>query len=203
MKEKIILIGGGGHCRSCIDVIEQGNKFHIAGIVDMNPKIGQTVLGYKIVACDDELHNLAKEYKYFLITVGQIKKPGIRIRLFEELKTYGIKMPIIISPHAYVSRHASIGEGSIIMHHSLVNAGARIGQNSIINTKSLIEHDAVIGDHCHIATGALINGGAKVDDGVFIGSNVVIREYINIGKKSVIGANTAIFYDVPDGKLFQ
>jgi len=201
MKEKIILIGGGGHCRSSIDVIEQGNKFHIAGIVDTKPKIGQTVLGYKIIACDDDLHNLAKEYKYFLITVGQIKKPDIRIRLFEKIKTYGIKVPIIISPLAYVSRHASIDEGSIIMHHSLVNAGARIGKNNIINTKSLIEHDAVIGDHCHISTGALINGGVRVDDGVFVGSNVVIREYIKIGEKSVIGANTSIFYDVPDRKL--
>jgi len=33
MKEKIILIGGGGHCKSCIDVIEQEGRFIIAGIV--------------------------------------------------------------------------------------------------------------------------------------------------------------------------
>ena len=34
-KRKIpILIGGGGHCKSVIDVIEQEAKFEIAGIVD-------------------------------------------------------------------------------------------------------------------------------------------------------------------------
>jgi len=32
--EDIILIGGGGHCRSVIDVIESENKFLIRGIVD-------------------------------------------------------------------------------------------------------------------------------------------------------------------------
>ena len=32
MKKKIILIGGGGHCKSCIDVIEGENKFEIANL---------------------------------------------------------------------------------------------------------------------------------------------------------------------------
>ncbi|MGJ0312293.1 hypothetical protein [Aliarcobacter cryaerophilus] len=35
MKEKIVLIGGGGHCHSVIDVIEQTNKYEIIGIVDI------------------------------------------------------------------------------------------------------------------------------------------------------------------------
>ena len=47
MKEKLILIGGGGHCKSCIDVIEQENKYEIAGIVDLKENIdlnnGQTL----------------------------------------------------------------------------------------------------------------------------------------------------------------
>ncbi|MBI4309254.1 MAG: acetyltransferase, partial [Candidatus Omnitrophica bacterium] len=34
VKKNLILIGGGGHCKSCIDVIESENKFKIAGIVD-------------------------------------------------------------------------------------------------------------------------------------------------------------------------
>ena len=33
MKEKIILIGGGGHCKSCIDVIEAQGRFQIMAIV--------------------------------------------------------------------------------------------------------------------------------------------------------------------------
>ena len=38
MKEKLVLIGGGGHCRACIDVIERENKYQIAGIVDIKEK---------------------------------------------------------------------------------------------------------------------------------------------------------------------
>lgn len=40
-KLKIILIGGGGHCHSVIDVIEQENRFNIAGIIDKKEHIGK------------------------------------------------------------------------------------------------------------------------------------------------------------------
>ena len=39
LKPDIILIGGGGHCVSVIDVIENENKFKIKGILDSNTKI--------------------------------------------------------------------------------------------------------------------------------------------------------------------
>lgn len=197
MKQKIILICGGGHCKSCIDVIEQEGKYQIAGIVDLPEKLHQNILGYKIIATDDDLPRLANEYEYFLITLGQIKSPEKRIRIFQTMKELGAKLPVIISPLAYVSKHARIEEGTIVMHHALINAGARIGSNCIINSKALIEHDAVISDHCHIATGAVINGGVKVGRGTFFGSNSVCKEYIEIGENAVIGCGTKIIKNIP------
>jgi len=192
MKEKIILIGGGGHCKSCIDVIELETKYTIAGIVDIKEKLHQSVLGYNIFATDNDLPDLVKKYQYFFITLGQIESPEKRIRIFQTLKESRAKLPVIISPLAYVSKHAEIGDGTIIMHNVLINAGAQIGSNCIINTKALIEHDAIIGDHCHIATGAIINGGVKVGRGTFFGSNAVCKEYIEIGENAVIGCGTKI-----------
>ena len=36
--KKIILIGGGGHCKSCIDVIEIEKKYKIEGIFEKKKK---------------------------------------------------------------------------------------------------------------------------------------------------------------------
>ena len=36
--KNIVLIGGGGHCKSCIDVIEMEKKYKILGLVDNNIK---------------------------------------------------------------------------------------------------------------------------------------------------------------------
>ena len=167
----------------------------------MAEKLHEKVLGYEIIATDGDLPDLAKEYDCFLITLGQIKSPDRRIELFETLKGLGVNLPSIISPLAYVSRHAQIEEGTIVMHHALINAGAQIGRNCIINSKVLIEHDAVIGDHCHIATGAVINGGTKVGSGTFFGSNTVSKEYVEIGENTVISCGTKIIKDLPPNSL--
>lgn len=173
-KPFILLIGGGGHCHSVIDVIEQQDQYQIYGIVDSAKKIGSSVLGYPVVGCDDDLPQLFQKCAYAVLTLGCIKTNVIRVKLFATIKKIGFKLPVITSPLAYVSKYALIGEGTVIMHHALVNANARVGVNCIINTKALVEHDASVGDHCHIATAAVINGGVQVNDHVFVGSNSII-----------------------------
>jgi len=191
-KEQIILIGGGGHCKSCIDVIELEGRFQIAGILDVKEKVGQKILKYTIIGTDENIPTLVKEKKSFFITVGHIKNPAKRFMLYEKLKKYNIELPVIISPLAHVSKHATIKEGTIIMHQALVGADAIIGVNCIINNKSNVEHDAVIGNHCHISTGAIINGGVKVGSKTFFGSGAISKEYIEIPPDSFIKANSLV-----------
>lgn len=178
--ERIILVGGGGHCRSVIDVIEQQGKYKIDGIVDLKENIGEKILGYPVIACDNQLSELFSSCKNAVITVGHIKTNSLRLKLYESLKEIGYKLPVITSPLAYVSRHAQIGEGTVIMHHALVNANANIGKNCIINSKALIEHDAQVGDHCHISTASVINGGVVVENNTFVGSNSTSKQEANL-----------------------
>jgi len=192
MKEKIILIGGGGHCKACIDVIEQEGRFTIAGIVDVPEKKEHKVSGYTIIGSDSDLLEMIKSYPNVLITLGQIKSPGRRMELFHELMNMGALFHMIKSPTAYVSRYARVAEGTIIMHQSLINAGATVGRNCIINTKALIEHDAHIGDHCHISTGAIVNGGVTIGSGSFLGSGAIAPQYTAIPSNSYIKANSVI-----------
>ena len=196
MKEKIILVGGGGHCISCIDVIEQEGKYDIAGIVDLPEKLHEKILGYEIIATDKDLPVIIKDYSYFLVTVGQIRSANKRILLFNRIRELGARFPVIFSPMSYVSKHATVAKGSIVMHQALVNANARVGRNCIINTKALVEHDAVIEDHCHIATGAVINGGVRVGTGTFFGSNAVCRGYVVVGEKSFINCGSEVQCDL-------
>ena len=203
MKQSIILIGGGGHCKACIDVIEQEARYRIAGVVDVAEKLHEQILGYKVICTDEDIPNIVKEYDHFLITLGQIKTPKRRIALFELLKSLNAKLPVIISPLAYVSKHAQVGEGTIVMHNTLVNAGASIGRNCIINSKALVEHDATIADHCHISTGAVVNGGVRIGPQTFIGSNVSTREYVEIGDTCVIGAGEKIITNIASNSIIK
>lgn len=196
--EDIVLIGGGGHCRSCIDVIETENKFRIAGIVDIKEKKGTRIFGYEIFGCDEDLPFFASKYKNFLIVVGQVGLSDKRKELFDTLKKHDVCFPVIISPHAYVSRHAEIGEGTIIMHGAIVNVGAKVGRNCIINTASIIEHDAIIGNHCHISTGSIVNGECRIGDGTLIGSNSVINQCISIPDSTLVGSGSVVIETISE-----
>jgi len=191
MKE-IILIGGGGHCKSVIDVIEHDGSFKIIGIVDKSNLIGNKVLGHEIIASDNDLPKLAKKHKYALVSIGQIKSPLLRIQLYDTAIKAGFILPSIISPNAYVSKYAKLGNGTIIMNHAIVNANASVGDNCIVNTKALIEHDCLISNHCHISTNATINGGATIESGCFIGSNSTTKELAKITKNSFIKAGSLV-----------
>ncbi|MBV5341802.1 MAG: NeuD/PglB/VioB family sugar acetyltransferase [Deltaproteobacteria bacterium] len=196
-KPEIILVGAGGHAHACIDVIEQHAEYRIVGLVGRPNEVGEKHLGYDVIASDDDLPALVDRYRNAIITVGQIKSPDIRIRLYQHVKNYGFNIPVIVSPRAYVSRHATVGEGSIVMHDALVNAGARIGVNCIVNTKALVEHDAIVEDHCHVSTGSIVNGGASVKEKTFIGSNAMIGHAIEIEKSSIVHGGEAVTRSLP------
>ncbi len=192
----IILVGGGGHCKACIDVIEQQKQFRISGVIDIPDMIGKTIITYPIIGCDDDIPNLTEKYKYFLITIGQIKLSKIRQNIFNNLKSFNIFFLLVISPLAYVSPHSRIGNGTIVMHGAIVNAGADIGENCIINTHAIIEHDVRIENHCHISTTAVVNGGAYIGRNSFIGSKSMIREGVTIEKATVISAGSIVMADI-------
>lgn len=186
--KNLYLIGGGGHCRSCIDVIELEGKYKIQGIFDLRQNVGNTILGYPIIGEDNDLDRYISPNNYFLITIGQIKSSEIRTTFFQKIKNKSGNLATIISPRAHVSKHAQIGEGTIVMHDALVNSCAIIGENCIINTKALVEHDVKILNHCHISTAAVVNGGVLIRDNCFIGSNSVLLQGIDVPANSIISA---------------
>ena len=185
-KENIILIGAGGHALSCIDVIEQENKYNIHGLVGLKDEVGKKISGYDVIATQDELVNLSKDFRYAFIAIGQIKSVKLRIDLYESVLNTGFKIPSIISPQSFISRTVQIGEGTIIMNGVILNSGVRIGNNCIINSKALIEHGTQVADHCHISTGAILNGDCVVESKSFVGSGAVVKHGITIKTSSFV-----------------
>ena len=195
-KKPLILIGGGGHCKSCIDVIECEGVFTIKGILDTKEKIGKSVLGYPIIGSDDDILEWVEKGHSFLITVGQIKTSHIRKKIYQKLKDFNAMLAKVVAPTATLSKHAAIGEGSIVMHNATINADAIIGVNCIINTASNIEHDVTVGDHCHISTHAVINGNCTLGNEVFIGSGSILSNGICVVDKVVFGAGSLVYKSV-------
>ena len=189
-QKNLILVGGGGHCKSVIDVAESAG-YNILGILDMPEDVGKKVLDYKVIGTDDDIPQYVDKAE-FVITVGFIKNPTTRIKLYNKVKAAGGRLATIIASTAHVSKYAELGEGTVIMHQAFVNAGAKIGDNCIINTFVNIEHDAEVGNQCHISTGTMVNGECKIGENCFIGSQSVCANCIEIASHIIVGAGSLV-----------
>ena len=193
----MLLIGGGGHCKSVLDSLLELNEYEEIGIVDKNENVGNSVLGVSVVGCDDDLPTLFKRgFKYAFVTVGSIGNPTLRIKLFNILVKIGFEIPVIIDASAKVSDYARIEKGVFIGKHAIVNAGSIIHEMSIINTGSIIEHDCEIGAFTHIAPGAVLGGEVVVGENSHIGSNTTVKQQIRIGSNSIIGMGSVVLQNI-------
>jgi sugar O-acyltransferase (sialic acid O-acetyltransferase NeuD family) len=188
--KNLILVGGGGHCKSVIEVAES-TGYNIKGILDLPENVGREVLGYSIIGSDDQIINFVNE-AHFIVTVGHIKDTTLRIRLHQKIEDAGGVLATIVASTAHVSKYARIGEGTVIMHNAIINADATIGRGCIINTFANVEHDAQVGDYCHISTGAMVNGNCIVGSETFLGSQSVMVNGIEIADGCVVGAGAMV-----------
>ncbi len=200
-KKKIVLIGGGGHCKVVISILKKLDNFEITGISD-NYKAGSLINGIKILGTDDDLKNIYKSgIHYALITVGSIKDNSKRYGLFNIARKIGFIFPTIISQEATVDESSKVDEGTIIMPGSIINIDSSIGKNCIINTGAIIEHDCKIGNHCHITSGVHIAGAVEIDKLSFIGIGATVIQGIKIGKNVTIGAGSVVIKNIPDNVI--
>jgi len=202
MKQKLILIGGGGHCISSIDVIESTAMYDIVGILDVPDKVGQQVMGYKIIGIDADLKSFIKEDVKFIVTIGQIKDPQPRIKALENLLKNNARITSIFSKNSIVSEHSKIGMGTMVFHNAVVNAGVVIGKNSIINTGSIVEHECLIGDHTQVSTRAIVNGQCKIGNKCFIGSNTTINNNLSICDDVIVASGSTVIQNIEKAGIY-
>lgn len=190
----LILIGGGGHCKSVIEAARSAGR-KVAGILDVDDKVGSTVCGVPIIGTEDMLPSLVADHE-FIVTVGFIKDPTVRIRIYRHILGCGGTPATVVASSANVSPHATVGRGSVVLHGACVNADAHVGDNVIINTLANVDHDVVVGDHCHVSTCASLNGMTEVGDATFVGSGSVVAQCVKICPAAILGAGTVVIKDI-------
>lgn len=204
-KEKIILIGGGGHCKVVIDAIYQAGNLHIEGIIDRKLNIGDKVFGIPVIGDDNKLPDLyRKRLKNAFISIGSVGDCSVRKRIYQMLKQIGFSLVTVIHPSAVIGYDCDMEEGVFIAAGVVINPCVKIGRNAIINTSASIDHDCEIGSFVHITPGVTLSGGVKIGEGTHIGTGANVIQNINIGKNCLIKAGELVRNDFPgDGSVYD
>jgi len=190
-KEKIVVVGGGGHAKVIITILKKITTFEIAGYTDNVNK--NKLLDVEYLGTDEILDKLfISGVSNAVIGIGQLKSSAIRINIIRKLKEIGFKFPPIVSTTAIINADVKIGDGTVIMDGVVINTGARIGKFSIINTKASIDHDCIIGDNTHIAPGVTLSGDVIIGNEVLIGTGASVIQGRKIVDHVIVAAGSSV-----------
>ena len=194
MGKKLLLIGGGGHCRSVLDSVLSSNEYEEVGIID---SADNAYLGAPVIGSDDDVPRLFREgWKEAFITVGSIGNTEIRRRLYNMVKDIGFIVPTIIDPSAVIGKGVTIDEGTFVGKRAVINTGTLVGVCAIINTGAILEHDFIVGDFSHLSPGTVLCGQVQIGNDSHVGAGSVVRQLIEIGERSIVGAGSVVVKDV-------
>jgi len=196
-KEKIILIGGGGHARVVIEAIRLCGQYEIAGIVVSQPAEAASVSGVEVVGAIEDLPGLyAGGVQCAAICIGSVGDTSVRADFYRQVETAGFRFPPLVHPRAIVSPDAVLFEGAQVMAGAVVQTGGRIGANAVINTAAVVEHDCIINNHAFIGPAAALLGDCVVGMGAFIGAGAIVLQKVRIGDYAVVAAGAVVIADI-------
>ncbi len=200
MQRELILVGGGGHCRSVAEAAK-AKGWKVRGVLDPAMKPGEEHCGLVCLGNDDNIPEYVADCD-FVCTVGAIGVPELRNKIISKMEMAGAKFATIIAPTAYIASDAEIGEGTVVLNRVIVNANVKIGRNVILNTGAIVEHDSTVGDSTHVSTGAIMNGNCHVGSNCFMASGTIMMHGTSVGDEVVVGVGSIVSKDLMEPGVY-
>jgi sugar O-acyltransferase (sialic acid O-acetyltransferase NeuD family) len=198
----IVIVGGGGHAKMCIDLLRQTKDYEILGIIDDKLEVGAAILGVKVIGGNSSLSNLVKlGVKFAVNGVGAISNPKRRANIHENLEEIGFFLPNLVHPLSNIEPSVSMGGGNQIMMGAVVGSDVQIGNGCIVNSGAIISHECILRDHCHVAPGAVLAGSVDVGHSSVIGMGATVYLGLNIGRDAMVFNGVNVLKDIPEGKI--
>lgn len=183
----LLIIGAGGHGKVVAEAAELSGDWNIISFLDDRKNL-TSVLGFKVVGTLNQYRDFSTVYSNAIVALGDNEK---RLEWIEKLIQAGFEVPVIVHPHASVSKYSSIQLGTVILSRAVVNTDTTVGKGCIVNINACVDHDC------------------EIEDGVHIGSSATVRSMCHIERLAVIGAASLVksstylkeSFVLPDGKV--
>lgn len=196
--KQLLLVGGGGHCKSVIDALLTSEcEFEKIAVIDIKEKVGTFIGGIEVIGTDSDLERLYSQgYKYAFITLGSVGNTQKREKICENLERIGFIFPNIVDNSSVIGRDVTLSKGVFVGKNATINTETIISDHAIVNTGAVIEHECNIGKFVHVAPGSVICGNVIIGDKSHVGANATLIQGVKIEENVIIGAGSTIIKDV-------
>ena len=202
MKNVIIACAGGYGVEAYLEMMnvnahyaERGRDepFHFLGFLsDIPVDLESQGIHEKILGTIDEWQ--PSEDEYFFIGLS---RPDQKKAVADRLVPKGARFISIVSPYAFVSDYAKIGDGCLVTGGSKISWGVEIGNFVNVNS-SLLQSGTKVGDFSTTTAFAILEG-CELGTGVFVGTKAVITDGCHIGDWAQVYVGSVVMQDVEPG----
>lgn len=190
MKNKLIIIGAGGHGKVVLDAALKMKQWEVIHFLDDD--INKQILKFDIIGKVEDAFKYKEEYDFF-VAIGDNKK---RKLVLENLMSMKSSIVTIIHPNTSLGMNVLIGDGCFVASGVVINPFTNIGEGCILNTSCSIDHDNSIGKYAHIAPGVRLAGFVNIGENCFLGIGSVVINNIEICDDCIIGANSLVIKSI-------
>lgn len=195
----MVIVGASGHAKVVADVVETHGLHQIVGFLDDGKEIGAAVAGYSVIGKSADLPHLPS-IEGVIVAIGD---NAIRAKVVSKIKDIAPHVQFVsaVHPKAAVSKHSTIGPGTVVMAGAVVNPSCVIGGHCIVNTGATIDHDSSMSDFSSLAPGVVTGGKCRIGKFSAISIGAILKHGVTIGDDTVIGASALILKDVPSNTV--
>lgn len=197
--KRVVIIGAGGHGREVAEIVrhqsQEGGELSALGFIDDNPSLRhQTIDGLPVLGDWTWFEGVSRSEIAVICAVGS---PQVARHLAQRAVSIGLSFINAISPLAYVSPYAKVGDGLVMFPHTVANSGSLLGDHCILNVSATVSHDTKISRYSNINPGAHLAGNVSVGEGCYVGMGANIIQGKSIGEWTTIGAGAVVIRDLP------
>jgi sugar O-acyltransferase (sialic acid O-acetyltransferase NeuD family) len=197
---RVVIIGAGGHAREVAEIFNQQaqgqREQSVLGFIVDEPNNHAAVIGRLPVLGDWSWFESAD--RDGLAVICAVGSPQLRRRLAERAAARGLRFANAVSPLAYLSSEANVGEGVMIFPHAFVSVDSSIGDHAVLNVGATVSHDARLGRYATLGPGAHVAGNVSVGEGCYLGINSSVIERVSIGGWTTVGGGACVTRDLPE-----
>lgn len=187
--EDVILVGGGGHARVVLSVLERlGTRILGYTAIEESADFPCTYLGTDKALFQDDLPS----DQALVMGLGLPAPNPNRLALLQRFIAAGFRFPAVVAPGSIVSADVGLCQATTVLDGAIVAIGSHLGVGCIINHNVSVDHECVIGDNTHIAPGATICGGVRIESNSFVGAGATIVPGVRIAGNCVVAAGATV-----------
>lgn len=173
MDKNLLILGAGQYGTVVKEIAESMGCFEKIDFLDDsfgadNPNYHEDAIG-KIENLDEHRVN----YTYAIPAIGDADK---RLEQMAQLEENGFRIPVIVSPRAYVSPSAQLQKGVVVEPLAGIHANVVVASGTYVSMGAVVNHNSVVMESCHIDSNAVVMSGALVVAKTYISPCEVVRK---------------------------